>query len=340
MTRFLLLMITAALVAAGCGRPAGTDGHEARLADSVSVLLPHSPGLLYDQGRTSACWIYAMCACIEHEAARRGDSVTLSRQWLMGHLMEEQAMERYDILRSGGKITDGGRGTISMTGVGPDALRLIAQYGLVPYMHERRAITNSSVLERKLSLMAASAVAMRQSPEDMRRRMKELLPTFTVTRHKRLTHDFLKPETESFYYLSMRYTPQQFAESVMYYQTWRWYASEDTHPWGAVVALEVSDNRRYHEYRNLPMRQLLAMVRESLGQGHAVYWEYGCEPSHQKRGGGAASDHAVAIIGMVDGKFLCLNSYGPDWGMKGCRLVSEEFFMKHTSNVGIIEITE
>lgn len=45
-----------------------------------------------NQGRTSACWIYAMCACIEHEARHVGDSVVLSRQWLLARELEEQAL--------------------------------------------------------------------------------------------------------------------------------------------------------------------------------------------------------------------------------------------------------
>ena len=63
-----------------------------------------------NQGRTSACWIYAMCACIEHEARQVGDSVVLSRQWLLARELEEQAL--------GGE-------EIAIRNVGPEALRLI-----------------------------------------------------------------------------------------------------------------------------------------------------------------------------------------------------------------------
>lgn len=341
MRTFILFALAA--VAVSCGRPvpSGSDAEEDY--DSLSVLTPTYRSDIYDQGKSEACWIYAFCACVEHETALRADSVLLSRQWLMSHLMKEQTLERYEILSTehvGALVQEGGRGTLSMRGVGPDVVRLIDTYGLVPYQQERSRIDNSRVLQRKLSLLVSNAVARRQTLQQLEQRMESLLPCFTVMRHRKLTHDLPDSEEESFYYLSMRYTPYQFAESVMYYQHWQWYASEETHLWGERFALEVPDNRRYHEYVNVPMPRLLAMVKESLKQGHAVYWEYGREPSRQKQGGGAASDHAVAIVGMTSDGFLYLNSYGKKWGRGGYGIASEEYFIRHTCNVGIIEVDD
>lgn len=266
-----------------------------------------------DQGRTEACWIYAMLACIEQEQLRKGDSVALSRQWLMAHSLEEQAIDNY--------LTDGAR-TISMRGVGPEALRLIAHYGLIPYSHERSDINNSKVTTRKLERIIPRHSDNRDADvSQLREKAKELLPRFTVA-----------GDTQTFYYYSMRYTPQQFAESIMYDQHWQWFASVPYHPWNEKFALEVPDNHRYHEYLNIPMQELLNRVMASLRQGHPVYWEYGKDHG---------SDHAIAIIGLrkdKDGKprLLCLNSYGTDWGNKGRCLVTTDFFLSHTCNVGIL----
>lgn len=340
MRNFIFLLAFTAITAS-CSRPGHNDGGRGNKGDSPAMLLPAYDSDLYDQGKTEACWVYAVCACIENEAWRRGDSVKLSRQWLMSNLLKEQAMERYDMQKRDGKEpADGGRGTLSMRGVGPEAIRLIDRYGLVPWTCERSLIANSRVLQRRLTLLADNAVRSRLSREDFNDRMQPLLPAFTVSRHQRLAHGSTDGEEQSFYYLSMRYTPRQFAESVMYYQQWRWYASEETHPWGEKIALEVADNRRYHEYVNKPMPELLAMVKRSLRNGHAVYWEFGHERSRQKGGGGADSNHAMAITGMKGGRFVCLNSYGKKWGRNGYCLVTEKYFMEHTCNVGIIEEAE
>lgn len=278
-----------------------------------------------------------MLACIEHEQLRKGDSLTLSRQWLMSSLMREQTLERFIINQQNNNASlsstaEGqGRGSISMRGVGPDAIRLINDYGLIPYSMERSRINNSHVLERKLRHLASLPST---NPNNINDKITELLPRFTIS-----IHPFLGGAGggcgSSFYYFSMRYTPQQFAESIMYNQQWRFYASVEYHPWHTMFPLEVPDNRRYHEYMNLPMPELLRMVKASLRRGHAVYWEYG-KPSKQQQGGGATSNHAMAIVGMRNGKFLCLNSYGTKWGNRGYCLVSEDYFIRHTCNVGII----
>ncbi len=284
-----------------------------------------------DQGKTSACWIYAMLECVEHEAAKRGDSVQLSRQWLMAKELAEQTERRYLV----------GDGKISLRGVGPEALRLINTYGLIPYQHEKTEITKSSVLERKLDLLASQA----KSLEELREQMTDLLPQFTTTRPR----DGRLP---AFYYLSMRYNPLQFAESVMYYQHWHFFASVPYHPYGRPFVLEVADNYNHHEYMNLPMDSIVTRVIASLRRGHAVYWEYG----EKTKDGGVSSNHAMAIVGMkeevkeeVKGevkrgvkeesnlKFVCKNSYGKQWGNKGYCLVSLEDFKNKTCNIGITD---
>ena len=274
-----------------------------------------------DQGRTSACWIYAMLECVEHEACMRGDSVQLSRQWLMAKELEEQTVWHY--------LSDGKGADISLRGVGPEALRLIQIYGLVPYQHEKTQITRGSVTERKLQLLARQALSL----DDLRERMTDMLPQFTTTR----------PTTgkqPAFYYLSMRYNPLQFAESVMYYQHWHFYTSVPQQPYNIDIPLAVPDNRYHHAYTNLPIDSITAKVLASLKAGHAVYWEYG-NPTPD---GIVSSDHAMAIEGIVKSRkhpgrimLRCKNSYGKEWGQKGYCLISLPYFKAHTCNVGLVE---
>lgn len=306
------LLLSLLLLLTSCSRWQGNASANEGMTQGQIVSSDHTS--LYDQGKTSACWIYAMLTCIEREQLNHGDSITLSRHWLMARLMEEQTMDCH--------LTDGAR-EISMRGVGPEALRLISKYGLVPYIHEKTHITNSNVLERKLRIIAGNATSI----SNLRERTAKLLPEFTVARPM----DTDAPP--SFYLYGMRYNTLQFAESIMYNQQWLFFASVDYHPWGERFALEVPDNRRYHEYTNIPMKQLLQMVRQSLANGHPVYWEYG---KHH------TSSHAMAILGIKRGKdgkdyFLCQNSYGKQWGNKGCCLISTKFFLDNTCNVGILK---
>lgn len=339
-------------LAAACSRPARVAERVGERADSVgstadtaAIVPTRYSGDVHNQRRTEACWVYAMVACIEHEARRGGDSVLLSRQWLMARLLEEQAVERYAMAAGGaprGASAHAAAGRpavaagISMRNVGQEVIRLIDRYGLVPYRQERSAVNNSRVLARKLTLLAdnmgakawkedrngGESGAKDKTERAFRGRMDDLLPRFALAGDG-------ADVPRSFYYLGMRYTPAQFAESVMYRQRWRWYVPSTLSAQGGTVVLDVPDNRRRHRFTPLPMDTLVAMVRRSLAEGKAVYWEYGRT--------GADSDHAMAIVGLRGGKFLCLNSYGKEWGMDGYCLVSEVYFRRHTCNVGILE---
>lgn len=285
----------------------------------------------YDQGNTSACWIYAMCACIEREQLRMGDSIALSRQWLLARGMEEHTRRLYWMHRQGYEMTPptaDPRMGFTMRGVGPEAIRLIKEYGLVPYSHEKTHIINDRATIRRLTTIANNAA----TPQQLDEQLYDLLPQFTVARH---TYGSQSP---SFFYYSMRYTPQQFAESIMYHQNWQFYASEEHYPWGSSFALETPDNYRYHQYTNMPMDSIVIKVTSSLKQGHPVYWEYG---KH-----GRTSDHAMAIVGITHDKktdellFVCQNSYGIKWGKHGKCAVPLSYFRKHTSNVGLVTPVE
>lgn len=291
---YIITIVTSALLLVSC--------HDRRASD--------------DQGRTSACWIYAMLTCIEREAALHGDSITLSRQWLMAKELEEQTEWAY--FNANANLN---HCCLSMRGVGPEAIRLIERYGLIPYQNEKTEITNSSVLERKLTLLARQALSL----DDLHDRMKALLPQFTLSPHG------------AFYYLSMRYNPYQFAESIMYRQHWQFITSVSYREYGTTFPLEVADNSRHHEYLNMPIDSLTSRVMTSLRAGHAVYWEYGKRTAD----GLVTSDHAMAIVGLRKSKegktmLLCKNSYGKEWGRNGTCLVSIDDFKKKTSNVGVL----
>lgn len=315
-----------------------------------------------DQGRTASCWIYAMCACIEHESLLRGDSISLSRQWLIARYMQEQTEELWhqnhnapsteqsnprSLEHSNSRPLD-----ISLRGVGPEALRLIDLYGLVPYQHEETHINNGTVLERKLRLMARQS---RSIPE-LRKRMKGIMPEFSIADNS------FEPDTQTannhptapstpqtvlsvhtalaglstppsaFYYYSFRYTPQLFAESVVYDLHYSWYAYDSSQPIGKSFVLDVPDNHRRHRYVNMTYKDQLRKVIQSVNEGHAVYWEYGNNHS---------SAHAMAIVGLRKGKdgkqyLLCLNSYGSSWGENGYCLMSLKYFIDNTCNIGVV----
>lgn len=113
-----------ALTLASCGeeKSAPFDGKDLK---SV-VKLRCTP--VKNQGASQTCWIYAMVACIETDRLAMGDSLILSEQWVIDQMHREHQTEMhiadYSRLRKRIGIID--------RNIGPEALRLIENYGIVP----------------------------------------------------------------------------------------------------------------------------------------------------------------------------------------------------------------
>ena len=93
-----------------------------------------------DQGKVEACWIYAYLACIETERIENyRDSMNLSPIWLVRNLFQEQASESY---------LSQGTMPVSVRGIGPDAERLLKEYGMVQWSTYCPDNLNSRALAR------------------------------------------------------------------------------------------------------------------------------------------------------------------------------------------------
>ena len=84
----------------------------------VEVMNRYTP--VKNQGKSQACWIYAMLAAIETEHIMRGDSVHLSVAYVQKMLEQQE-----------------GRDPKTQRGMGVTLIRLIEKYGLVPYQSMR-----------------------------------------------------------------------------------------------------------------------------------------------------------------------------------------------------------
>lgn len=295
------------------------------------VLLGYTP--VKDQGRSSLCWAYAMLATIETEHIQMGDSVNLSVDYIARHQLDEQA--RFHFLSKG-------YNQMTLRGTAPLLLRLIDEYGIMPYDSYYAPSINYQALMKRLVLVSNSS-----------HNMSEL-----KNRATRLFDERIGALPQKVYMLGAEYTPQEFAHSVCMRGEYLAMTSFTHHRFGEAFVLEVPDNYSNEMYYNVPINVMMKRIERSLRTGHPVCWEGDTSelgfsfkrgvaeltkqrPYTQRQrqiefeNHHTTDDHCMTLIGIAhdeNGKryYIAKNSWGTDNPYGGLVYMSEEYIMMKT----------
>lgn len=303
--RKTLTVMLFAVIVAGCREgkveSLGNEG------DTV-IVLRHTP--VKNQGNTSSCWIHAMLACIETERIEQyNDSIGLSAEWLMEKNSEEIAMRRRMMMHSlSGRMASAGN---AKRGMGPDALRLMEHYGIVPDKI-RTGRDDGFYL-----------FGMHYTPKQLAGSVhkKGDWQWFTSFSHHNYGEAFALEVPDNHHFNEfMNVTPDSLLALAIH-------SVENHHPvfWeGCMKPFESGDGMSKNEgsmSKNGGRIGKITMRRQSLFERGLL-----------------TDDHAMAIIGIRHGShpaFILKNSWGKDWGKNGyCTMTFEEFLLR-TMIIGI-----
>lgn len=293
---------------------------------TTETLLGYTP--VKHQGRSPLCWAYAMLATIESEHIQMGDSVNLSVDYVARHLLAEQARQHF---------LSRGYARITLRGTAPLLLRLISEYGVMPYDSYNAPSLNYNALARRLQTMSETSHDLSQLSD----------------RAQRLFDERIGYMPKNVYMLGAEYTPQQFAHSVYMYGEYTPLTSFTHHPFDQTFAIEVSDNYSDELFYNVPIDVMMRRIERSLRSGHPVCWEGDItEPGFSFERGVAelpderpctqeqrqkafetrrtTDDHCLCLIGIAhDDKgrryYIAKNSYGTDNPYGGLMYLSENY---------------
>ena len=329
--RFLII-IAAFLLASCTGFNIGrnTDGGKKRQFTN-ETLLGYTP--VKHQGSSPLCWAYAMLATIETEHIQMGDSVNLSVDYVARHLLAEQARQHF---------LSGGYDRITLRGTAPLLLRLISEYGVMPYDSYNAPSLNYKALARRLQTMSETSHDLSQ----------------LSTRAQRLCDERIGYMPKNVYMLGAEYTPQQFAHSVYMLGEYTALTSFTLHPFDQAFAIEVPDNYSDELFYNVPIDVMMRRIEMSLRAGHPVCWEGDVsEPGFSFERGIAelpndipctqlqrqkafetrrtTDDHCMCLIGIAhDNKgrryYIAKNSYGTKNPYGGLMYLSENYVRMKT----------
>lgn len=241
----IFCIVTAAVVLASCGRREGTTA-PVKQRFTTEVCLRYTP--VKNQGNSTLCWAYAMLATIETEHIMMGDSVNLSPDYAARCLLAEEARRSF---------LSRGNSAVHLRGTAPQLLRIIAEYGILPYDSYNAPHLNYNALARRMQLM----VQTRHSLADADRTAADMLD------------EYIGYLPKNVYMLGAEYTPKEFAHSVCMKGEYVALTSFTHHPFGEDFMLEVPDNRSGELFLNVPIDDMMERMERSIRAGHPVCWE-------------------------------------------------------------------
>lgn len=325
--KHLLITAAAILLTASCAH----DKPQASRKFTNEVVLRYTP--VKDQGSSPLCWAYSMLATIETEHIMMGDSVNLSVDYVARKLLAEQARCHF---------LSRGYDRVTLRGTMPLLLRLLGEYGAIPYDSYNEPGINYNALAKHMVLLSNSSSDMSQ----------------LAKRAERMFDERIGALPKKVYMLGAEYTPEEFAHSVCMRGEYMAMTSFTHHPFGESFVLEVPDNYSDELFYNVPIDVMMKRVEQSLRNGHPVCWEGDTSeagfsfqrgiaelpdsrPCTQQQRQKAfetrrtTDDHCMALIGIAHDQngrrfYIAKNSWGTGNPYGGLMYVSENYLRLKT----------
>ena len=213
-----------------------------------------------NQSMTGTCWCFATTSLVESEEIRKDkNEIDLSEMFTVRNIYVEKA-KNY-ILREG-------KAQFGEGGLGHDEIRAVATYGAIP-LSEYTGLLNGETNYNHQKLFSElhhylDSVLKKQPISD------DWLNGYV----KILDNNLGAPPRE-FSYNGRTYTPTSFAKDVLHFNSDDYVnLTSFTHqPYYKPFILEVPDNFSNGSFYNLPLKELIQVVKDAVDKGYTVAWD-------------------------------------------------------------------
>ena len=274
-----------------------------------------------------------MLATIETEHIMMGDSVNLSIDYVTRKLLAEQARCHF---------LSRGYDRVTLRGTMPLLLRLLNEYGAMPYDSYNNPSINYNSIAKRIGVLSNTSVDMSQ----------------LAARAERLFDERIGALPKKVYMLGAEYTPEEFAHSVCMRSEYMAMTSFTHHPFGDSFVLEVPDNYSDEFFYNVPIDVMMKRIERSIRRGHPVCWEGDISENGFSFAHGIADlpndrpctqqerqkafetrrttdDHCMTLIGIAHDQngrryYIAKNSWGTNNPYGGFMYVSENYIRLKT----------
>ncbi|MCF8366671.1 MAG: C1 family peptidase, partial [Bacteroidales bacterium] len=213
-----------------------------------------------NQYRSGTCWSYSGLSFLESELLNAGKAeYDLSEAFIIRNAYKQKA-EQY--VRWHGNLNFAGGGGFH------DVTEIIRQFGIVP----ETAYSGLVIGEDFFVHGEMDEVFGKYMEGVVENKNKKLSPVWGKG-FDGLLDAYIGDYPDTFTYDGKEYTPQSFAQELgLNMDDFVEIGSYTHHPFYTRFILEVPDNWMMHEIYNVPLNDLMAVIDNSLEEGHTIAW--------------------------------------------------------------------
>ncbi|MEO6404968.1 MAG: C1 family peptidase [Ferruginibacter sp.] len=216
-----------------------------------------------NQAQSNTCWAFSTTSLLESQAIKNNIGVMdISEMFIVRNMYIEKA-KNYVLRQGHAQFGEGG--------LGHDVIRAINLYGAVP----ENVYTGFRKPEQKLPDHTMLAEGLKKDLDsvilwEMSGKKTDWLPGFISNLDNRLGF----PQS-NFVYSGVNYTPKSFSKDVLKFNAADYVniTSFTHHPFYEPFILEVPDNFSNGSYYNLPLNEMIDVVKNAVRNGYTVLWD-------------------------------------------------------------------
>ena len=213
-----------------------------------------------NQAMTGTCWCFSTTSLLESEEIRKDKKeIDLSEMFTVRNIYIEKA-KNY-ILRQG--HTQFGEG-----GLSHDMIRAVGTYGAIP------ETVYSGLLNGQTQYNHQQLISRLQNYLDSVLK-KQPISADWLNGYTNVLDQYLGKVPQEFTFDGKKYTPISFAKEVLKFNADDYVSlTSFTHqPYYNSFILQVPDNFANGSFYNIPLNELIDVVKDAVGQGYSVAWD-------------------------------------------------------------------
>ena len=213
-----------------------------------------------NQAMTGTCWCFSTTSLLESEEIRKDKKeIDLSEMFTVRNIYIEKA-KNY-ILRQG--HTQFGEG-----GLSHDMIRAVGTYGAIP------EAVYSGLLNGQTQYNHQQLISRLQNYLDSVLK-KQPISADWLNGYTNVLDQYLGKVPQEFTYDGKKYSPINFAKEVLKFNADDYVSlTSFTHqPYYSSFILQVPDNFANGSFYNIPLNELIDVVKDAVGQGYSVAWD-------------------------------------------------------------------